>query len=176
MTIRTSAIVGIMTTCLWSAAIGQTVDGLTDAERDRIARFHSLTDASSDVVAAPVGDTLAEQRAAYVDRSTSIRKLCPAAPFRPGWVMVHDWKDNTHNEKARIGQSLYLLRASSTILDLGECTCELRFPPWEPMRAEYEALIAPLQTHDQAQAVEVQLLAESRSLWVEAKPLCDDWW
>ncbi len=97
---------------------------------------------------------LEAEQAAYVDPVTKRDRFCPDHPYRPGWVMVQPFG---YAWKARLWQSYYSLTAAQTVVQAGECSCNLMFPSWDEMRPELERLATewpdvpgPEMTEDQS--------------------------
>lgn len=124
---------------------------------------------------APGGETLAERQENYVDPTRGRGRCAETRPDRPGWAMVHDKSEGPGwGNFDAIGQALYRLRASQTILDEGQCSCEKLYPDWSLIRDEYEALLKEMTTIDFAVETSRALATDKTSAYKLIRELCRD--
>lgn len=79
----------------------------------------------------------------YVDPARMNNRSCPDSPYRPGWLMVYDRTFSWRYEIASIYENSLTWNA---VLDAGVCTCESKYPDWEELRPEIEALWESIST------------------------------
>jgi signal transduction histidine kinase len=96
-------------------------------------------------------------------------RICNDRPARPAWM------DAVHPReayKALTLMALYGLRSSEAIVASGDCGCDVRFPAWDAVSAEYEDRFGTLTQAEHTQ-VQLTLREQQNRIAREVQDLCD---
>ncbi len=104
-----------------------------------------------------------------VTRSPQQYRICNDRPARPTWM------DEGHPReayKALTVMELYEIRAWETIIESGDCGCDVRFPSWDASQIEYEQSYSGL-TQTEHSALRRELIEERKQLELAVQEICE---
>lgn len=96
--------------------------------------------------------------------------ICPDAPPEPEWIA------ELHPREAWKGyriQKLYQFRRDQQIVATGSCACDVRFPSWEAVEAEFEERYAAMSNAELLSAFS-DFADERNEAKMAARAICQD--
>lgn len=91
---------------------------------------------------------LEKLRAEYVDPAQ--RKFCKSQEHRPGWLAV---QRGDEHYKTQIGMALYDMERAKKIAAVEVCTCDDRFPSYEPIRDKFLEITEQITSYEEGMAM-----------------------
>lgn len=82
----------------------------------------------------------------YVPFGLMNNRTCPDRPYKPYWLVVHNmpkkgyWPPREFGWRTKIADLYEDALTWNEVIDAGVCTCESKYPDWEDLRPDIEAL------------------------------------
>jgi hypothetical protein len=96
-------------------------------------------------------------------------EICPERPGEPEIIANMDFRDS---HKTRLLQRMYVARSFELIVDQQNCTCDNRFPSWEPVVNYYLEHYAGIEDRHEIYAAQDPYDDAVNARRSEARELC----
>ena len=96
--------------------------------------------------------------------------VCTERPLQPDWITNIDTRDAN---KARLIQQIYRAQSMERIVEVGECSCETRFPSWAAAEKSYFERFASADRKELREAIS-EYSRVANELRQTAKPICEE--